>query len=152
MTTKSISHFLLALSLLSLISTGVARSTVVSPGDSAHGQGTFTTGGAAVTRFLFSVRERGNGSISGQARFFNNDGLNVDIDLNCATISGNTAIIGGTDKDNPSTTYAFKVTDNGGGSTADRITLPQVNQTCSTFNTLGNFAITTGDIEVRDQP
>src|SRR5262245_26236975 len=153
MTTKVTSLSLLALSLVTLISTSMARSTVAfTPGDSAHGHGTFTTGGTAITRFLFSVRERGDGSISGQARFFSNDGLNVDIDVNCLTISGNTAIIGGTDKDNLSTTYAFKVIDNGGGATADRITLPQVSQTCSTFNTLGNFAIASGDIEVRDQP
>jgi hypothetical protein len=45
-----------------------------------------------------------------------------------------------------------KVTDNGGGATADRITLPQVGQTCATFNALGSFALTSGDLEVRDQP
>ncbi|HZF12918.1 MAG TPA: hypothetical protein VFE33_29365 [Thermoanaerobaculia bacterium] len=78
--------------------------------------------------------------------------MDIDIVVTCLTISGNTAIIGGTDANNSSVTYAFKVTDNGGGATADRITLPQVSQICSTFNTLGNFALTSGDLEVHDRP
>src|SRR5262245_41403099 len=102
MNIRVISLFLFSLFVLTLISTNITRSNAAfSPGDMAHGHGTFTTGGTAVTRFVFSTRERGNGTISGQARFFNNDGLNVDIDITCLTISGNTAIIGGTDKDNP---------------------------------------------------
>lgn len=121
-----------------------------SPGDSTHGHGTFTTGGSAVTVFVFDAKHKGNGTITGKARFFETGGLDLDIDVDCLTISGNTAIIGGTDSS--STSYAFKVTDNGGGATADRITLPQVGQTCSTFNTLGNFALASGDVEVNDQP
>lgn len=123
-----------------------------SPGDSTKGHGTFTTGGSAVTRFVFHAMERSNGSISGRARFFDNGSLDLDIEVDCLTVSGNTAIIGGTDVADGTTTYAFKVTDNGGGSPADRITLPQASQTCATFNTLGNFAITSGDIGVDDQP
>jgi hypothetical protein len=121
-------------------------------GDSTKGHGTFTTGGSAVTRFVFHAMVKANGSISGRARFFDNGSLDLDIEVDCLTVSGNTAIVGGTDAADGTTTYAFKVTDNGGGSPADRITLPQASQTCATFNTLGNFALTSGDIEVDDQP
>ena len=139
-----------ALLLLSLLA--VATMAPASPGDSANGYGTFTTGGTAVTSFVFDAKETGSGGITGRARFFDNGALSLDIEIDCLTIAGNTAILGGTDAANPAVTYAFKVTDNGGGTPADRITLPQVNQTCSTFNTLGNFALTSGDIEVRDLP
>lgn len=71
--------------------------------------------------------------------------------VDCLIVSGNTAIVGGTEAGG-STTYAFKVTDNGGGSPADRITLPQTGQACATFNTLSSFALTSGDIVVNDQP
>ncbi|HEV8577693.1 MAG TPA: hypothetical protein VGX68_01320 [Thermoanaerobaculia bacterium] len=140
---------------LSLMVTIVALFAFARPaaaGDSTKGHGTFTTGGSAVTRFVFHAMVKANGSISGRARFFDNGSLDLDIEVDCLTVSGNTAIVGGTDAADGTTTYAFKVTDNGGGSPADRITLPQASQTCATFNTLGNFALTSGDIEVDDQP
>jgi hypothetical protein len=133
-----------------LLLTAVAA--LASPGDSTNGHGTFTTGGSTVVSFVFDAKETGSSAITGRARFFDNGALSLDILVDCLTISGNTAIIGGTDVANPSTTYAFKVTDNGGGATADRITLPQVNQTCATFNALSSFALTSGDLEVHDQP
>ncbi|HEX4960425.1 MAG TPA: hypothetical protein VF173_06275 [Thermoanaerobaculia bacterium] len=138
MATKTTSLLLLIL----LLSAGVA---LASPGDSTHGHGTASTVGS----FVFDAKETGSGTVTGKVRFGT---LSIDIDVNCLIISGNTAIIGGTDVVSPSTTYAFKVTDNGGGATADRITLPQVGQTCATFNTLGSFALTSGDIEVHDLP
>lgn len=145
--------FALPLLTLLLVTALISRPVAASsPGDSTHGHGTFTTGGSAVTHFVFDAKKKGDGSITGKARFFEIGGVSIDIEVDCLTISGNMAIIGGTDAVSPSTTYAFKVTDNGGGATADRITLPQVSQTCSTFNTLGNFAIASGDIEVDDQP
>ena len=134
-----------------LAALAVARIAAASPGDSTHGHGTFTTGGSVTTYFVFDAKEKGNGTVTGRARFFDS-GIDIDIDVTCLTVSGNTAILGGIDSDDGTTTYAFKVTDNGGGATADRITLPQVGQTCSTFNTLGNFALTSGDIEVDDLP
>ncbi len=143
--TKNMTPFL----LLILLTAGAAAA---SPGDSTNGHGTFTTGGSAVTDFVFDAKATGSGAITGKARFFDNGSLSIDITVDCLIISGDIAIIGGTDSANPSTTYAFKVTDNGGGATADRITLPQVSQTCATFNTLGNFALTSGDLEVHDQP
>jgi|GEM_PF-2341707 len=145
MTRKTITPLFLALLMTSVVA-------VASPGDSTNGHGSFTTGGSAVTLFVFDAKEKGSGAITGRARFFDNGALSLDIAVDCLTISGNTAIIGGTDVANPSTTYAFKVTDNGGGATADRITLPQVNQTCATFSTLSSFALTSGDLEVHDQP
>jgi len=141
------------LSLCAMFATVAATAgpaAATSPGDSTSGHGTFTTGGTATYRFVFHAKEKGDGTIMGRARIFDNDALNLDIEVNCLTISGNTAIIGGTDAG--STSYAFKVTDNGGGSTPDRITLPQNGQTCATFNTLGNFALATGDVEVHDEP
>jgi hypothetical protein len=138
--------------LLLLILLLSAVGAFANPGDSTNGHGGFTTGGSAVTKFVFDARETGAGAITGRARFFDNGSLSIDIEVDCLIVSGNTAIIGGTDAASPSTTYAFKVTDNGGGATADRITLPQVGQTCATFNTLGNFALTSGDLEVHDRP
>lgn len=120
-------------------------------GDSTNGHGTFTTG-SVDTQFVFDARITSSSTVTGKARFFEAGGVDIDIVVTCLTISGNTAIIGGTDANNSSVTYAFKVTDNGGGATADRITLPQVSQICSTFNTLGNFALTSGDLEVHDRP
>jgi hypothetical protein len=140
------------LTLLAAVAISIRSAAATNAGDSTNGHGTFTTGGTAVTRFVLNARVKGDGTITGRARFFDNGSLNVDIEVDCLTISGNTAIVGGTDKDDSTITYAFKVTDNGGGSPADRITLPQVGQTCSTFNTLNNFALTSGDIEVRDNP
>jgi len=127
----------------------VTRIAAASAGDSTHGHGTFTTGGVTTT-FVFDAKETGSG-VTGRARFFDT-GIDLDITVTCLTVSGNTAILGGVDTDDGTTTYAFKVTDNGGGATADRITLPQVNQTCGTFNTLSSFALTSGDIEVHDLP
>jgi hypothetical protein len=143
--TKNMTSFLLLILLTPVVA-------AASPGDSTNGHGTFTTGGSAVTSFVFDAKETGSGAITGKARFFDNGSLSIDITVDCLIISGDIAIIGGTDAANPSTTYAFKVTDNGGGATADRITLPQVSQTCATFNTLGNFALTSGDLEVHDHP
>jgi len=145
---KKINPLLLATLLLA---GGMPRMAAASPGDSTHGHGTFTTGGSVTTYFVFDAKEKGNGTVTGRARFFDS-GIDIDMDVTCLTVSGNTAILGGTDSDDGVTTYSFKVTDNGGGATADRITLPQVNQTCATFNTLGNFALTGGDIEVNDLP
>jgi hypothetical protein len=121
-------------------------------GDSTNGHGDFTTGGSAVTHFVFDAKITSSSTVTGKARFFEAGGIGIDIVVTCLTVSGNTAIIGGTDADDASTTYAFKVIDNGGGATADRITLPQVNQICSTFNTLGTWALTSGDLEVNDLP
>lgn len=123
-----------------------------SPGDSTNGHGTFTTGGSTVVSFVFDAKETGSGAITGRARIFDNGAFSLDLAVNCLIIGGDTAIIGGTDVANPSTTYAFKVTDNGGGATADRITLLQTNQTCATFSALSSFVLTSGDVEVRDQP
>ena len=134
--------------LLLLLTAGVA---VANSGDSTNGHGTFTTGGSAVTSFVFDAKETGSG-ITGKASFYDGGSLDLHIEVDCLIVSGNTAIIGGTDAADPSDTYAFKVTNNGGGSPADRITLPQFNQTCATFNTLTSFALTSGDIEVDDQP
>jgi hypothetical protein len=136
-----------SLLLLVLLVTALAAANA---GDSTNGHGTFTTGGSAVTAVVFDAKETSSG-VTGRARFFDNSALSLDIEVDCLTVSGNTAIVGGTEAGG-STTYAFKVTDNGGGVTADRITLPQVNQTCATFNTLGNHALTSGDLEVSDQP
>jgi hypothetical protein len=124
---------------------------VASSGSSADGYGSFTTGGTAVTSFVFDAEETGSGAYGG-ARFYDDDALDLDIEVDCLIVHGNTAIIGGTDADNPSHTYAFKAIDNGGGSPADRITLPQFGQTCSTFSTLSSFALTSGDIDVDDEP
>src|SRR5262245_6222965 len=121
-------------------------------GDSTHGHGSFSTGGSATTNFVFDAKITSGSSVTGRARFFESGGIDIDIVVTCLTVSGNTAILGGTDADDSSTTYAFKVTDNGGGATADRITLPQVGQVCSTFNTLSSYALTSGDIEVNDLP
>jgi hypothetical protein len=87
-------------------------------------------------QLVFDAKITSSSTVTGKARFFEAGGIDIDIVVTCLTVSGNTAIIGGTDADDNTTTYAFKVTDNGGGSPADRITLPQVNQICSTFNTL----------------
>jgi len=138
--------------IAAVVLVGGLTPAMASDGDSTNGHGTFSTGGSAVTNFVFDAKVTGSSAITGRARFFESGGIDIDIVVTCLTISGNTAIIGGTDADDSSVTYAFKVTDNGGGSPADRITLPQVNQVCSTFNTLGNFALTSGDIEVNDQP
>ena len=136
--------------LLLLAALAVAHLAAASPGDSTHGHGTFTAGGSVTTYFVFDAKETGSG-VTGRARFFDS-GIDLDITVTCLTVSGNTAILGGVDSDDGTTTYAFKVTDNGGGATADRITLPQVNQTCSTFSTLSSFALTSGDVEVHDLP
>lgn len=136
--------------LLLLAALAVARLAAASAGDSTHGHGTFTTGGSVTTYFVFDAKETGSG-VTGRARFFDT-GIDIDIDVTCLTVSGNTAILGGVDSGDGTTTYAFKVTDNGGGVTADRISLPQVDQTCGTFNTLSSFALTSGDIEVDDLP
>jgi hypothetical protein len=143
---------LTALFLAAVLTVLPVPAAASSPGDSTHGHGTFTTGGSNVTAFVFDAKKKGDGSITGRARFFDNGALSLDILVDCLTITANTAIVGGTDVADGTTTYAFKVTDNGGGATADRITLPQVNQTCATFNTLTSFALTSGDIEVDDQP
>lgn len=137
------------LSLLLLILLGTAALAFANAGDSTNGHGTFTAGGSVVTAFVFDAKETSSG-ITGRARFFDS-GFSLDLVVDCLIVSGNTAIIGGTEAGG-STSYAFKVTDNGGGSPADRITLPQFGQTCSTFNTLGNHALTSGDIVVNDQP
>jgi len=136
--TKNATSFLLLILLTAVVA-------AASPGDSTNGHGVANTVGS----FVFDAKETGSGAVTGKVRFVS---LNIDIEVDCLIISGDIAIIGGTDVASPSTTYAFKVTDNGGGATADKITLPQVGQTCATFNTLGNFSLTSGDIEVRDQP
>src|SRR6185436_5784231 len=115
-----------ALQLLILLMIPVVAAA--SAGDSTHGHGTFTTGGSAVTSFVFDAKEAGSNAITGKASFYDGGSLDLHIEVDCLIVSGNTAIIGGTDAASPSTTYAFKVTDNGGGSPADRITLPQVGQ------------------------
>ncbi len=143
-------HPALLIPLLAIVMLAAVPWAEASPGDATNGHGTFTTGGSSVTDFVFDAKETGSGAITGKARFFDNGSLDLDIEVDCLIVSGNTAIIGGTDQ--ASTSYAFKVTDNGGGATADRITLPQVNQTCATFNTLSSFALTSGDIEVHDHP
>ena len=117
-------------------------------GDSTNGHGTFSTG--STVAFVFDAKET-SGGVTGRARFFDNGALSLDIVVDCLIVSGSTAIVGGTEAGG-STTYAFRVTDNGGGSPADRITLPQTNQTCATFNALTSFALTSGDIVVNDQP
>lgn len=135
--------------LILLLTSGLA---VASAGDATNGHGTFTTGGSAVTSFVFDAKETGSSTITGKASFYDGSSLDLHIEVDCLIVSGNTAIIGGTDAADPSDTYAFKVTDNGGGSPADRITLPQFGQTCATFNTLGSSALSSGDIEIDDQP
>ncbi|MES1242152.1 MAG: hypothetical protein ABUT39_11075 [Acidobacteriota bacterium] len=145
----SISFLLFAAVILVIGAHPVVASTA---GDSTNGHGSFSTGGSSTTNFVFDAKITSSSTVTGRARFFEAGGMDLDIVVTCLTISGNTAIIGGTDADDPSTTYAFKVIDNGGGATADRITLPQVNQVCSTFSTLGTFALTSGDVEVNDQP
>lgn len=134
------------LALLLLLLTAILATA--NAGDTTNGSGTFSTG--SPIDFVFDAKES-SGGVSGRARFTDNGALSLDIVVDCLIVSGNTAIIGGTEASS-STAYAFKVTDNGGGSPADRITLPQVGQTCSTFNTLSSFALTSGDIEVNDQP
>jgi hypothetical protein len=140
---------LFALLLLTALPRGATASTV---GDSTNGHGTISTGGSSVLAFVFDAQINSGPTVTGRARFFEAGGVDLDILVDCLTVSGNVAIVGGTDVDNPSTTYAFKVTDNGGGSPADRITLPQNGQTCSTFNTLTSFALTSGDVDVHDVP
>ena len=135
-----------SLLLLALLAT--TAMAAANAGDSTNGHGTFSTG--STVAFVFDAKET-SGGVTGRARFFDNSALSLDIVVDCLIVSGNTAIVGGTESGG-STTYAFKVTDNGGGSPADRITLPQVNQTCATFNTLSSFALTSGDIVVNDQP
>jgi hypothetical protein len=134
--------------------TGMAPPERAFAEDRAMGHGRFTTGGAAVTRFVFNVRVKSGGTVDGRARFFDGASLNLDLDVTCITfVNSTTVIIGGTDHDNPSTTYAFRAIDNGSsGSPADQITLPQSGQTCATFNTLGNWSVAGSgdDIEVRD--
>ena len=130
--------------LILLMAAGMA---VASAGDSANGHGTFSG-----TSFVFDAKETGSSTITGKASFYDGGSLDLHIEVDCLIVSGNTAIIGGTDAADPSDTYAFKVTDNGGGSPADRITLPQFGQTCATFNTLGSSALSSGDIVVVDQP
>lgn len=142
-----------ALLLAASTLTGMAPPERAFAEDRAMGHGQFTTGGSAVTRFVFNARVQSGGTVTGRARFRDN-GLDLDIAVNCMTfVNSTTVIIGGTDVDNPSTSYAFRVIDNGNtGSPADQITLPQNGQTCATFNTLGNWSLTGSgdDIEVRD--
>jgi hypothetical protein len=152
-------HIRLAITLPALVTAVLALSGMAPPErgiaeDRAMGHGRFTTGGSAVTRFVFNVRVKSGGTVDGRARFFDGGSLDLDIDVTCITfVSSTTVIIGGTDHDNPSTTYAFRAIDNGSsGSPADQITLPQSGQTCATFSTLGNWSVAGSgdDIEVRD--
>ena len=137
--------------LLAIVFGATGPAAATSPGDSTNGHGTFTTGGTTY-RFVFDAKEKGDATITGRARIFDDSAISLDIVVDCLTISGNTAIVGGTLSSDPTSSFAFKVTDNGGGATADRITLPQTGQTCATFNTLSSFALTSGDVEVHDQP
>jgi hypothetical protein len=138
------------LTLMTLLSTLLFTPT--SEADSVSGHGTFQSG----KKFVFDAKGTGtHGDTTGKARLYDGGLVSMDFDLDCLIVHGNTAILGGSLTDSPSTSYAFKVTDNGGGETlADRITLPQKGQTCANFNTLGNsnLAITSGDIEVQDMP
>ncbi len=142
-----------ALLLAASTLTGMAPPERAFAEDRAMGHGQFTTGGTAVTRFVFNVRIKSDGTVDGRARFRDN-GLDLDIAVNCLTfVNSTTVIVGGTDMDNPGTSYAFRAIDNGSsGSPADQITLPQQGQTCATFSTLGNWSVTgaNDDIEVRD--
>jgi hypothetical protein len=140
---------ILILAALVLVGGRLHPAAASTAGDSTHGHGSF---GSTSTNFVFDAKVTSGGTVTGKARFFEAGGIDIDIDVTCLKVRGNTAVIGGTDVNDSSVTYAFKVTDNGGGETADRITLPQVNQVCSTFDTLGRFALTSGDIEVNDLP
>lgn len=154
MRNQRIALVLPALTAAVLALTGMAPPERMFAEDRAMGHGRFTTGGSAVTRFVFNVRVKTGGTVDGRARFFDNGSLDLDIDVTCITfVNSTTVIIGGTDHNNPGTTYAFRAIDNGSsGSPADQITLPQSGQTCATFNTLGNWSVAGSgdDIEVRD--
>jgi hypothetical protein len=143
-----------ALLLAASTLTGMAPPERAFAEDRAMGHGRFTTGGSAVTRFVFNVRVKSGGTVDGRARFFDNGSLALDIEVTCMTfVNSTTVIIGGTDQANPSVSYAFRAIDNGSsGSPADQITLPQQGQTCATFSTLGNWSLAGSgdDIEVRD--
>jgi hypothetical protein len=70
--------------LLAPLMTAVAA--VASPGDSTNGHGTFTTGGSAVTNFVFDAKVTGSGAITGKARSFDNGSLSLDSAVDCLTI------------------------------------------------------------------
>lgn len=143
-----------ALLLATLTLSGMGTPERAFSEDRAMGHGRFTTGGSAVTRFVFNVRVKSGGTVDGRARFFDNGSLALDLEVTCMTfVNSTTVIIGGTDQANPSTTYAFRAIDNGSsGSPADQITLPQSGQTCATFSTLTNWSVAGSgdDVEVRD--
>lgn len=134
-------------------STGMAPPERAFAEDRAMGHGRFTTGGSAVTRFVFNVRVKSGGTVDGRARFFDGASLALDLEVDCMTfVNSTTVIIGGTDVAT-STSYAFRAIDNGSsGSPADQITLPQSGQTCNTFSTLTNWSVAGSgdDVEVRD--
>src|SRR5262245_60702831 len=97
--------------LLALLAAMASPAVASSPGDSTNGHGTFTTGGTTY-RFVFDAKKKGDGTITGRARVFDNSVISLDLVVDCLTISGNTAIVGGTEDTNASSSFAFKVTDN----------------------------------------
>jgi hypothetical protein len=100
----------LALSLAASVSAGSSGVTVAT--------GSFTLVGDAGSHrtFSFAVVDRG-GAITGHAAFITFGGDAISIDINCFTVAGNQAIIGGTvssstDPDIVGVSVAFAIQDN----------------------------------------
>jgi len=104
----------------------------VTTGGSANGQGTLSLPGDITRHFAFHANSMPNGSVKGNGELtYTAGGAKIKFDINCLSISGNTATMSGVITSFPDLPTAegancwFRVEDNGEGSnaTADRITL-----------------------------
>ena len=132
-------------------------------GPSANGQGSLTVGADQQRRFAFHANTMANGSVQGSGELTYTGGvLKIKFDINCLSVSGNTATMSGTLTSVEGTTAFqtgwncwFKVVDNGEGFNAspDQMTLLYGSPTlgdCSNAYNLTLNPIDGGNIQVKN--
>ena len=157
---KNTGYLIGALSLLLLVG-ATSFKTVPPPRPSASGHGTLTIPGDITRQFSFHANTMPNGSVQGSGVLTYTGGqLKVMFDIDCLSVTGNTATMSGTitrNDDNPAQVglpCRFKVVDNGEGSNSnpDLMTLLQSGPALPNCNAPLNIALSPiegGNIQVK---
>lgn len=133
-------------------------------GPSANGQGSLTLGGDQQRRFSFHANNMPDGSVQGSGVLtYTTGNLKIKFDIDCLSVSGNTATMSGTITDVggsnatavvPGWKCWFKVKDNGEGSNASPDEMSLLFSAASLGNcgvpySVAVFAIEGGNIQVK---
>jgi hypothetical protein len=154
-------HPILAVTACAVLSglLGVSAALAGPPVHSASGGGTVDWPGGRVT-YGFNAQVDASGAVKGQAEFHHRDaGITDHVDINCLTVVGNDAWLGGTitSSDNPAVVgleIVWRVQDNGEGNAAapdqtSTVVFGVSPGTCNTTPPLGLIPWTNGNVQVK---